>query len=559
MPMPTEQFDRLRDQYYRAWFRFNPEVAVDVGVPGYADRLAPYATDDIGALISLDESLLAGLDELDPAALDPDRAIDFALMRGSALLELEELIEFDWRHRDPQRYLPLNAIHQLTIREVEAFPAALRARLAAVPGYLHGARHHLSTQAERIPPVWLEAAVTAAEDGVGYVRDLPEHPKVRAGPADGLGELVAAAAEALHAYARFLEEHIAPRASGDFAWGARRFGHLLSYRHFLDVTPAAVHALGEQLVTQTVRDLKRACRDLAGHEDVDTVVRSIQARHPRRDHVLTNYRVGMQAARAFVSAQDLVTMPQPEHLDVVDTPPFLRHQIPFAAYVDPMPDDPRQQGYYYVTPPADGKGLAAHNEIELLHTCVHEAYPGHHLQFVTANRNITARSLPRLLNPSATLFEGWALYCEQLMHEQGFLNGHEHELMLLKDRLWRALRIVIDTEIHTGRRSFDGATGLLQKHLGFTPAQAMGELTWYSQSPAVPMGYATGWAMINAARDRLRAERPELTLRAFHDRLLSCGSIALPLVLRRAFGDDLERRVHDMLFTPPPAGFADER
>ena len=96
------------------------------------------------------------------------------------------------------------------------------------------------------------------------------------------------------------------------------------------------------------------------------------------------------------------------------------------------------------------------------------------------------------------------------------------------------------------------AADLMQRHLGFPRAQAMADLNWYSHAPATPMGYATGWALINAARDRLRAEGGGLSLKDFHDRLLACGSIALPLVLRRAFGEEFEAAVRGMVFNRPP-------
>ena len=265
------------------------------------------------------------------------------------------------------------------------------------------------------------------------------------------------------------------------------------------------------------------------------------------DELLSVYRRQMEAARTFVAKHGLVTMPTHESLDVVETPVFLRHQIPFAAYCEPMPGDPEQRGFYYVTPPTDAAELAEHDTAGLMHTCVHEAWPGHHLQFVTANGNAVARSLPRLLNASATLYEGWALYSEQLMHEQGFLNRPEQRVLLLRDRLWRALRIVIDVDIHTRGVSAEAAAERLVAQLGFPQSQAMGELTWYTRAPTVPLGYATGWALINALRDRVQA-KSGAKLREFHDRLLSQGSVALPKTIERAFGKALWQQVRREVF-----------
>jgi uncharacterized protein (DUF885 family) len=361
--------------------------------------------------------------------------------------------------------------------------------------------------------------------------------------------MLAAAAEALSAFADFLEQEIAPAANGEFACGRERFDHLLQYRHFLELDADRLHQFGAELFEHTQRELRDVCLELTGTDDVAALTRKIQADHPAADELLDSYRKQMQAAKEFVARHDLVSLPESEHLEVVATPEFLCHQIPFAAYMEPAANDARQQGYYYVTPAPSDEMLREHNHAGLMHTCVHEAWPGHHLQFVTANLRSRSSSYARLLNPSATLYEGWALYCEQLMLEEGFLGRPEQRFILLKDRLWRALRILLDVELHTRGLGVEAAARRMQEHLGFPYAQALADVTWYTRAPTVPMGYATGWALIGAVRDQLRLrEGPAFSLRTFHDRLLSAGSVALPLVVQRAFGDDTWRRASGMVY-----------
>jgi len=226
----------------------------------------------------------------------------------------------------------------------------------------------------------------------------------------------------------------------------------------------------------------------------------------------------------------------------------LRHEIPFAAYLEPASNDARQQGLYYVTLPESDTEMGEHNAITLRHTCVHEAWPGHHLQFVTANLCAKSSTLPRLLNPSATLYEGWALYCEQLMQEQGFLDAPESRFILLKDRLWRALRIMLDVELHTRGLNLELASERMQLWLGFSPQQAMADLEWYTRMPTVPMSYATGWALINATRSRLQLSESNFNLRDFHDQLLSMGSVPVSRVIPRVFSELLWKSVRQEVF-----------
>ena len=276
-------------------------------------------------------------------------------------------------------------------------------------------------------------------------------------------------------------------------------------------------------------------------------MKKIQQQRPEKDKVLDEYRQQMQAAKKFVADNDIVSLPAKEDLKVIETPVFLQHQIPFAAYYEPSPTDVNQQGYYYVTPAKTEEDLGEHNTISLKHTCVHEAWPGHHLQFVKANSKPTSSTLPRLLNTSATLYEGWALYCEQMMHELGFITEAESRFVLLKDRLWRALRIMIDIGIHTRKLGIDEAAKLMQEKLGFSYAQAMGDLTWYSHAPGVPMSYGTGWALINNLKEQQK-QKENFNLKTFHDTLLSSGSIPLSLSIVRGFGLSAWQKAHQSVF-----------
>lgn len=533
--------------YYRAWFRFHPEVAVDLGVEGYSHRLTPCDDDDIGALTSLNEKLLASLDEIDLDALEPAGRTDAWLLYGAARLELEAQAEHDWRRRDPGRFLPINAIYQLILRRVADLPGAMAARLAAIPGHLREARTFLRDDPAQIPPVWLESAITEARHGAEFFRSLQHHPGL---PRQPLEAGLETAARSVEDFAAFLEQDLGPRADGDFACGREYFDMLLRHRHGLELDADRLHAFGQRLFDTTLEELRAETRRLRGDGDVAALAARIQADHPPADEVLAGYRAGMEAARDFVREHGLVDLPPVEQLRVVETPAFLRHRILLAAYHEPAPNDASQTGWYYLTPPASEAALGQHNTLSLHHTCVHEAWPGHHLQFVTANRNPVAATLPRLTNPSATLFEGWALYCEQLMQEQGFLDAPESRFVLLRDRLWRALRVVLDVELHTRGLGIEEAAGRMRDALGFTRDQAMADLIWYTRAPTVPMGYATGWALITATRTRLREREADFDLRDFHNRLLAEGSIALPWVLRSQYGQPLWESVQQQVFGP---------
>ena len=228
-------------------------------------------------------------------------------------------------------------------------------------------------------------------------------------------------------------------------------------------------------------------------------------------------------ARRFVQEKKLVSFPPREELHVVHTPEFRRHEIPFAAYLSPSPKDPDQVGYYYVTPVGDDDLLREHNWVGLENTSVHESYPGHHLQFSVANSLSAASTLPRLMNESSVFYEGWALYCEQLMQEQGFLKSKEHRFVMLKDRLWRALRIIIDVKTQTGKMTYDQAADLMVRELHFPARPSLrrfelvqpvavgphGLCAWLvdHQPPARPRTKTSRWRIQSARLPRQTPQR----------------------------------------------------
>lgn len=531
------EFDQLVRNYYHAWFRFHPLSAVECGVDMFAGDLRPISNSQTGALLTLHEDLLGSLQETDYQSLDDDHKLDFDLLIGQVYLERQQMLQFDWRFRDPGRYLPLNEINQLLQRPVKGFARALSSRLKAFPDYLWQAQELLRQKPETIVSSWLEQAIIAAKTGDQFFRSLDRHPKVidavNRGP--GLLKEIEAARKSLQGYAKFLESEIGNRAAGSHACGEHRFNKLLQLHHGLDMNHRQLYAFGMKLAEQTYGELKQQCRILTGHEDINSLIAQIGADHPHGDTVISAYIESMQSSKAFVRQKNLLTMPQVEQLDVIETPVFQRHQIPFAAYMPPMHGDPQQQGYYYVTPVPDVASLAEHSFLSIRHTSVHEAYPGHHLQFVIANSSPVSSSWPRLLNSSATLYEGWALYCEQLMSEQGFLDQPLSEFVLLKDRLWRAMRVLIDVDLHVKNMTEEQAAEKLCNRLGFTRDQAMADISWYGHAPTVPMSYALGWSMINTLRDQL-VNKDSFKLNEFHDKLLASGSVSLPWVIKRQFG-----------------------
>jgi uncharacterized protein (DUF885 family) len=207
--------------------------------------------------------------------------------------------------------------------------------------------------------------------------------------------------------------------------------------------------------------------------------------------------------------------------------------MPFAAYFPPARFDADRRGLYIVTPAVDNdpNAMLEHYDASISNTSVHEAYPGHHLQLSVAARH---PSLTRMLTDAPEFVEGWGMYSEQMMREEGFDAGPEYMTALYTDAVWRACRIILDVRMHRGELPPQEAVDFLVEHTSFETANARAEVRRYTYTPGYQLSYLLGKVLILRLReDESRRLGARFSQREFHDALLWTGSI--PLSFHRRF------------------------
>jgi uncharacterized protein (DUF885 family) len=169
--------------------------------------------------------------------------------------------------------------------------------------------------------------------------------------------------------------------------------------------------------------------------------------------------------------------------------------------------------------------MREHNYSSISNTSIHEAYPGHHLQLAVANRH---PSLTRILTDAPEFVEGWGMYSEQLMREQGFDDAPNFRAALYTDAIWRACRIILDVRMHRGELTVEEATAFLVGHTRFEGANARAEVNRYTYTPTYQLSYLLGKVLLLQLRtDEQRRLGDKFDLRAFHDTLLNAGSLPI--------------------------------
>src|SRR5439155_23065330 len=268
-------------------------------------------------------------------------------------------------------------------------------------------------------------------------------------------------------------------------------------------------------------------------EDMAGGGRSAPRRSPARGWARRGVRAGNGTGARLRGRARARAIPEAP-LDVVPTPAFMRPVIPFAAYDSPGAYSSDRTGWFYVTVPdpklppgVQARVLREHCRHELAGTALHEAYPGHHLQLVHAQQQ-PSETRKNVWTPVTS--EGWALYCEEMMGEEGFYRGPEERFFQRVHLLWRALRILLDVGLHTRGMTFDEAVQLLVDRVHFDRRNAEVEVRRYCANPAYQLCYAVGRRELRDLRDAYRAARGnDYSLRGFHDAVLRYGGLPLSL------------------------------
>lgn len=413
-------------------------------------------------------------------------------------------------------------------------------RLREAPRVLEEARTILN--APEVPPLWAEIAIESTRQGVGlFAGFIPALAEATPELKEEVVEAAQAAAAALNEYADWIEKEVLPKAGGKFAVGKQLFDEILREDHMVDYDSEELLATGWRLIEETESQMKEVAAQINPDMSVKELLEESKNNHPSAEGLLDAYRESMAEARQFVIDNGIVTIPEGERVRIEPTPEFIRPIIPYAAYMTPGFLEEDQEGIFIVTPIEEGATpeqaeakLRGHPRADIPVTALHEAYPGHHLQLVTANKSGT---LPRKFGGflSSLFVEGWAFYCEELMEQLGFIDQPIQKLARLQAQLWRAARIVLDSSLHTKGMGVEEGIDFLVERAGLEPDDAKAEVRRYTMTPTQPQSYLMGKLQILEIVNKYKERFPQVTMQKMHDDILTSGSLPPRLMRERLF------------------------
>lgn len=546
--MNAQTWDSLVDHFFdEAVFPFSPTTAVEDGFHQYDGQLEDFSKatmqKEVEALLKYRGQFTA----FPAAQLNAEQQADRDLALSNIESTLLELNTIRMWEKNPDEYASTAssaafAIMSRSFAPAEARLRSLIAREKQMPKLFSEGRANLKNP----PKIYTEVAIEQVPGIVSFFQDdVPEAFRSVKDPAlqSEFKQTNAAVIQDLNAWLAWLKSDLLPRSKGDYAIGTENYRKKLLYDEMVDIPL-------DRLLEIAYADLHRnqqAFRDTAKKIDPNKTPQQIleeaEKDHPTAAGLLPAFRSTLAGLRSFIVQHKIVTIPSPVMPIVEETPPFAR-ALTSASMDTPGPyEKVAKEAFFNVTLPEKSwtaaqteDWLRSFNRGTIASTAIHEAFPGHYLQFLWMP---SAPSKIRKLIGANTNVEGWAHYCEQMMIDEGYGNGDlKLRLGQLQDALLRDARFIVGIGIHTGRMTYDQGVDFFVKE-GYQTHITGDRETKRGTSDPTYLYYTLGKLEILKLREDYRKMKGNaFSLEEFHDTFLKQGMPPIKIVRKTMLGND---------------------
>jgi uncharacterized protein (DUF885 family) len=538
------EYESVAEEYIKTYLAAHPLQGTALGLHEYDGKITDYSRLALDAELSRLRRFDDRLVKFDPSKLSPRQSIDLRILQAAVKRDLFEMLEMSSFERNPMLYARAADVNVYIKRNFAPLEDRVRSLVAVesqIPNILIAARTNLN---EKLPKPFVELAVQIARGSADFLKkDLVaavsglKDEQLRS----AFQEANRKAASALNDYAAWLEREKLPKASLDFALGEEKFRRFLAQTELVDLPPQEILEIGMAQLKIEQEAFAEAAKKIDPSKSPIEVFKQIQSEHPTPDKLIPDVAKDLDKIRKYVLSRHVVTIPSDVRAKVKETPQYLR-ATSFASMDTPGPFEKRAtEAYYYVTPtepdwPEKQKQewLTAFNYYTSDVTSIHEAYPGHYVQFLHLNAS-PATKVEKIFG-SYAFIEGWAHYCEKMMLDEGFSSptGHtssddevkraaKYRMAQADEALLRLCRLCVSIKMHTQDMSIDDATKFFQDNCYYEEKPARQEAMRGTFDPGY-LNYTLGKLQILKLRDDYKAQQGnDFSLQKFHNELLNHG------------------------------------
>jgi uncharacterized protein (DUF885 family) len=556
------EYEAVAEEYIKGYFAARPLQGTALGLHEYDGKITDYSRLALDAELSRLRRFDDRLAKFDPSQLGPRQSLDLRILQAAVKKEVFQMQDMSIFERNPMVYAraaDVNVYVQRNFAPLEDRVRSLVAIESQIPNILIAARTNLN---EVLPKPYVELAIQIARGSSDFLK------KNLVAAIAGLKDerILAAfqdanrrAANALTDYAAWLEREKLPKASQDFALGEEKYRRLLAQTELVDLPPQKILEIGMEKLKAEQEAFADAAKKIDPNKSAVEVFKQIQSEHPTPQNLIPDIAKDLEKIRKYVSSHHLVTIPSDVRAQIKETPQY-RRATSFASMDTPGPFEKRAtEAYYYVTPTESDwpekqkeEWLTAFNYYTSDIVSIHEAYPGHYVQFLRLNAS-SASKVEKIFG-SYAFIEGWAHYCEQMMIEQGYgsatgsspseedtKRAAKYRMAQADEALLRLCRLCVSIKIHTQNMSVDEATKFFQDNCYYEQKPARSEAMRGTFDPGY-LNYTLGKLQILKLRDDYKAQQgDEFSLQKFHNELLNHGMPPIRLLREIMLKDQSKR------------------
>jgi len=549
-----EQFEGLAAKYVEEMLQLNPEQATLLGDHRFDDRLNDYSLAGVQKQRELSARYLSALEQIPLANLSPVNQVDYRILKDRIsyqLFSIDVLREYEW---NPLHYNVSRSINALLMRDFAPLETRLRSvkqRLTHLPEVIAQAKANLKNP----PKVHTETAIAQNKGSIRLVSEelsgfLAQAPALKA----EMAPVQALAMTSLDLYGRWLQDELLPKSNGDFRLGDEKFRKKLRYSVESDLSKEEILQRAEADLAATQSQayavalplyksyfpVQAAAADRANRKEVIAkVLEKLFEKHPTNDTIVAKAGEALKQTTEFVRSRNLVTVPN-QPVKIIVMPEYNRGVA--VAYCDSAgPLEKNGETFFAISPtPSDWPPqrvesfFREYNDYMVQDLTIHEAMPGHYLQLAHSNQ-FKAPTMIRSLFRSGVFAEGWAVYSERVMAEQGY-GGPEVRLQQLKMRLRMTINAILDSKIHTAGMTEKEAVSLMMNEGFQEEGEATGKWRRAALTSAQLSTYYVGSIAMDDIRRAYELKNPgNVDYKQLHDRMLSFGTPP-PMYLREMMG-----------------------
>jgi uncharacterized protein (DUF885 family) len=538
------EYEAVAEEYIKGYLGAHPLEGTALGLHEYDGKITDYSRLALDAELSRLRRFDDRLSKFDPGKLSPRQAIDLRILQAAVKKDLFEMQDMSVFERNPMVYARAADVNVYIKRNFAPLEDRVRSLVAIesqIPNILIAGRTNLN---DVVPKPYVELAIQIAKGSADFLKkDLVaavgnlKDEQLRV----AFHEANRKAANALNDYAGWLEREKLPKASLDFALGEEKFGRFLAQTELLDLAPQKILEIGMTQLKAEQEAFAEAAKKIDPNKAPIEVFKQIQSEHPTPQNLIPDVAKDLDKIRKYVLTRRLVSIPSDVRAKVKEMPQYLR-ATSFASMDTPGPFEKRaNEAYYYVTPTENDwpekqkeEWLTAFNYYTSDVVSIHEAYPGHYVQFLCLNAS-SASKVEKIFG-SYAFVEGWAHYCEKMMLDEGYgsstnstpseddvKRAAKYRMAQADEALLRLCRLCVSIKMHTQKMSLDEATKFFQENCYYEEKPARSEAMRGTFDPGY-LNYTLGKLQILKLRDDYKAQQgDDFSLQKFHNELLNHG------------------------------------